>query len=44
MQGRCMALSKASMEDPDIKQILLDIFEFLSTNDGQEALLEVFSG
>ncbi|MDC7291114.1 extracellular solute-binding protein [Blautia schinkii] len=42
--GRCMALSKASMEDPDKKQILLDIFEFLSTNEGQEALLEVFSG
>lgn len=42
--GRCMALSKASMENPDKKQILLDIFEFLSTSDGQAALLEVFSG
>lgn len=42
--GRCMALSKASMENPDKKRILLDIFEFLSTSEGQEALLEVFSG
>lgn len=42
--GRCMALSKASMEDPDKKQILLDIFAFLSTDEGQRALLEVFSG
>ena len=42
--GRSMALSKLSMEDPDKKQILLDIFAFLSTNEGQEALLEVFSG
>ncbi len=42
--GRCMALSKASMEDPGKKQILLDIFTFLSTNEGQAALLEVFSG
>lgn len=42
--GRCIALSKASMEDPGKKQILLDIFEFFSTNEGQDALLEVFSG
>lgn len=42
--GRCMALSKVSMEDPGKKQILLDIFEFLSTDEGQTALLEVFSG
>ncbi|WP_040197129.1 extracellular solute-binding protein [Candidatus Soleaferrea massiliensis] len=42
--GRSMALSKASMEDADKKQILLDIFAFLSTDKGQEALLEVFSG
>ena len=42
--GRCMALSKASMEDPDKKQILLDVFSFLSTNEGQTALLDVFSG
>ncbi len=42
--GRSMALSKLSMEDPDKKQILLDIFAFLSTNEGQEVLLEVFSG
>ena len=39
-----MALSKASMEDPGKKQILLDIFAFLSTNEGQQALLELFSG
>lgn len=42
--GRCMALSKASMDDPDKRQILLDIFTFLSTDKGQAALLEVFSG
>lgn len=42
--GRCMALSKASMEDRDKKEILLDIFTFLSTNEGQTALLEVYSG
>ncbi|MBT9775117.1 extracellular solute-binding protein [Clostridium sp. MCC353] len=44
MTGRSMALSKASMEDPDKKQALLDILTFLSTNEGQAALLEVFSG
>lgn len=44
MQGRSIALSKASMEDPDKKQTLLDILAFLSTNEGQAALLEVFSG
>lgn len=42
--GRSLALSKASMEDPAKKQILLDIVAFLSTNEGQAALLEVFSG
>lgn len=42
--GRSMALSKASMEDADKKQVLLDIFEFLSTDEGQHALLELFSG
>lgn len=42
--GRSMALSKTSMKDPDKKKILLDIFAFLSTNEGQEALLEVYSG
>lgn len=44
MQGRSMALSKVSMEDPDIKQTLLEILAFLSTDEGQKALLEVFSG
>ena len=44
VQGRSIALSKASMEDPDKKQTLLDILAFLSTNEGQAALLEVFSG
>ena len=44
MPGCCMALSKESMEEPVKKQILLDIFAFLSTNEGQTALLDVFSG
>lgn len=44
MPGRSIALSKASMEDPGKKQTLLDILAFLSTNEGQAALLEVFSG
>ena len=44
LSGRSMALSKTSMMDPKKKQILLDIFSFLSTNEGQEALLELFSG
>lgn len=42
--GRSMALSKESMEDSNKKQVLLDILAFLSTDEGQEALLEVFSG
>lgn len=42
--GRSIALSKASMEDPGKKQTLLDILAFLSTNEGQEAMQEVFSG
>lgn len=42
--GRSMALSKASMEDPGKKKILLDIFAFLSTNKGQQALQELYSG
>ena len=42
--GRSMALAKTSMEDPDKKQVLLDIVAFLSTNEGQTTLLEVFSG
>ena len=42
--GRSMALSKMSMEDADKRKILLDIFAFLSTNEGQQALLELFSG
>lgn len=42
--GRSMALSKTSMEDSDKKQVLLDIFAFLSTDKGQEALLELYSG
>lgn len=42
--GRSMALSKESMEDPDKKQTLLDILAFLSSDEGQAALQEVFSG
>ncbi|WP_418667056.1 extracellular solute-binding protein [Allofournierella sp.] len=42
--GRSMALSKASMEDANKRQILLDIFAFLSTDKGQQALLELYSG
>lgn len=44
LPGRSMALSKASMEDSDKAQILLDIFGFLSTNEGQDVLLELYSG
>ena len=42
--GRSMALSKTSMEDPGKEQILRDIFAFLSTNQGQQVLLELYSG
>lgn len=44
LPSRSMALSKMSMENPEKKQILLDIFEFLSTDEGQEVLLELFAG
>jgi len=42
--GRNMALSQKAMEDPEKKQVLLDIFDFLSTNEGQEALFQCFTG
>lgn len=42
--GRIMLLSKQAMEDPDKKQVLLDIFDFLSTNEGQDALLQCYTG
>lgn len=44
MPGRTLSLTKASMEDPAKKQLLLDIVAFLSTDKGQEALLDLFSG
>lgn len=42
--GRNMGLSQKAMEDPKKKQLLLDIFDFLSTNEGQAVLFECFTG
>lgn len=42
--GRSMLLSKHSMNDPNKKSVLLDIFDYLSTNEGQDILLRCFTG
>ena len=42
--GRSIALSKKSMEDTKKKKILLDIFDYLSTNEGQAVLMQSFTG
>ena len=42
--GRSVALSREAMKDPEKKQILLDIFDYLSTNEGQDTLLQCFTG
>lgn len=39
-----ICLSEKSMGNKEKKQVLLDIFDYLSTNDGQDVLAKVFSG
>lgn len=42
--GRNVALSKQGMQDPNKKEILLDILDYLSTSEGQDALFDCFAG
>lgn len=42
--GRAMSLSRQSMEDPEKHQVLLDIFDYFSTNEGQAVLQQCFAG
>lgn len=42
--GNKLSASKAAMEDPQKKTILLEILDRLSTDEGHEAMLSAFSG
>ena len=42
--GTNLAAPQRSMDDPDKKQILLDIVDYLSTDEGQDVLFQCFTG
>lgn len=44
VSGTNLAISQRSMDDPSKRQILLDIVDYLSTNEGQDALFQCFTG
>lgn len=44
VSGTNLAVSQHSMDDPDKKRILLDIVDYLSTDEGQDVLFQCFTG
>lgn len=42
--GSTMGIANSSMENPEKKKILLEIFDFLSTNEGQDVITSSLSG
>ena len=42
--GTNLAVAQKSMDDPSKKQILLDIVDYLSTDEGQDTLFQCFTG